>query len=326
MLSSKELNSYDYVIVAFSGGKDSIACVLSLLDAGLDKSKLELHHHCIDGREGSTLMDWPCTPDYCVKFAEALGVPLRHSWLEGGFEREMLRENSLKAPTHFEDQDGVEHVVGGVRGKLSTRRKFPQVSADLSVRYCSSYLKVDPCAAAINNQPRFLNKRTLLLTGERAEESSARAKYKVLEPDRTDRRDGKKVRRHVDHYRIVHAMPETEVWALMARHKILAHPAYRLGWSRLSCMACIFGDKNQWCSVKEIDPARFRRISEYEREFGCTIHRKKSVEDLVREGMPYADMDVLTIHQAMSPLYRESIFVDKWKLPQGAFTGGGGPS
>lgn len=326
MLTIKELMSYDRILVAFSGGKDSIGCVLSMLDAGVPKDRIELHHHEIDGREGSVLMDWPVTPDYCRQFAKAMNLPIYFSWLEGGFEREMLRENSLKAPTHFEDDNHEIHIVGGIRGKKNTRRKFPQVSADLSVRWCSSYCKVDPCSALINNQERFLNKRTLLITGERAEESAARAKYKILEPDRTDNRNGKKVKRHVDHYRVVHDLTEAEIWSLMEKYRILAHPAYRLGWGRLSCMACIFGNKNQWASVKEIDPSRFKKISDYEREFDCTIHRTKSVEEMVREGKPYANMNIFDIRQAMSVEYEENIFVSKWKLPQGAFGDSNGPS
>jgi tRNA(Ile)-lysidine synthase TilS/MesJ len=33
---------YDLVIVSFSGGKDSLACVLRMLDLGVPISKLEL--------------------------------------------------------------------------------------------------------------------------------------------------------------------------------------------------------------------------------------------------------------------------------------------
>ena len=48
---------YDYVIVAFSGGKDSLACVLHLLEDGCPVEKIELWHHEVDGREGKQFMD-----------------------------------------------------------------------------------------------------------------------------------------------------------------------------------------------------------------------------------------------------------------------------
>ena len=326
MLSKRELNSYDKILIAFSGGKDSIGCVLSVLDAGVPKDRIEIHHHSIDGHEGSVLMDWPSTPDYCRKFAKALDLPIYFSWLEGGFEREMLRDKSLKAPTHFEDENHNEVVVGGIRGKLNTRLRFPQVTADLSTRWCSSYLKIDPCTTMINNQERFRGIRTLVITGERAQESSARAKYNIFEPDRSDLRNGKKYQRHVDHYRVVHDWDEAKVWEAMERYKILAHPAYRLGWGRLSCMACIFGNKNQWASVQKIDPKRFATIAAYEKQFDCTINRKKNIIELVQEGKPYIDMNPLDIISAMSTTYVENIFVHKWKLPKGAFGDSTGPT
>jgi len=43
-------------------------------------------------------------------------------------------------------------------------------------------------SALIRAQHRFLGRRTLILTGERAEESRARAHYATFEPDRTDTR------------------------------------------------------------------------------------------------------------------------------------------
>ena len=88
------LNDYKKIIVAFSGGKDSTACFLHLLDLGVPREKIELWHHAIDGKEGSTLMDWGVTPDYCKKFAQAFGVEYYESWKTGGFEGEMLRENA----------------------------------------------------------------------------------------------------------------------------------------------------------------------------------------------------------------------------------------
>jgi len=329
-LTTKQLNSYDYIIVAFSGGKDSQAMFLDLLERGVDKNKIELWHHIIDGREGSTLMDWFCTEDYCRQFAKAFNVPIYFSWKEGGFEREMLRENTPTAQNHFEfpseeDDNIVECGLSGGKGTNGLRRKFPQVSADLSVRWCSAYLKIDVCTAAINNQMRFRNKKTLVLTGERAEESSARAKYTAFEPDRADRRNGKRVQRHVDHWRSVHAWTETEVWAIIERFGVLSHPAYRLGWGRLSCIACIFGSKNQFASLNALNPEQAQKIVNYENEFGVTIKRKLSVEELIATGVPY-QMDEATMKQALSEEYYQPIITDNWTLPAGAFGESTGPS
>jgi 3'-phosphoadenosine 5'-phosphosulfate sulfotransferase (PAPS reductase)/FAD synthetase len=47
----------------------------------------------------------------------------------------------------------------------------------------------------------FRDGKTLVVTGERAEESPNRARYKVFEPHRADNRHGRRVIRHVDHWR-----------------------------------------------------------------------------------------------------------------------------
>jgi 3'-phosphoadenosine 5'-phosphosulfate sulfotransferase (PAPS reductase)/FAD synthetase len=230
-----DFSEYGKIIVAFSTGKDSLACFLHLLDKGVPKSKIELWHHNIDGCEGSTLMDWPITPGYGEAIARTFGVPIYYSWKVGGFEREMLRENSLTAPTKFETPfDGVCQI-GGTRGKKNTRKKFPQVSANLSVRWCSAYLKIDVCASAIRNQARFDHSKTLIVSGERAEESKSRANYNVFEPDRSDNRCGRS-QRHVDRYRPVHKWPERRVWDIIEKYKVIPHPAYILGWGRVSCL------------------------------------------------------------------------------------------
>lgn len=322
-LTLLELLSYDAVVVAFSGGKDSVACVLHLLELGVPRERIELWHHDVDGREGSDLMDWPVTRAYCSKFAEALGLTIYFSWKQGGFEGEMLREDALTRPISFETPDGIRHA-GGVRGKKATRRLFPQVSPDLSVRWCSAYLKIDVCTAALNNQERFLGKRTLLVTGERAEESAARAKYNVLEPHKSDNRDGKLRRRHVDQWRAVHGWSEAEVWAIMEAHRINPHPCYRVGFSRCSCMPCIFGNADQWATVRALDPERFERLSAYEESFGKTLKRKVSLRVLADQGRSY-EASRVDVEAAMRREFDEPIFVAEWTTPRGAFGESCGP-
>lgn len=333
-LTREQLATYDRVVVAFSGGKDSVACALHLREIGVPPDRIELWHHDVDGREGSTLMDWPVTRAYCRAFADALGLRLFFSWKVGGFEGEMLRRNARTQPIAFEvpmrDDTVSVKRVGGKAGKLGTRLRFPQVSPDLSVRWCSAYLKIDVCSAAIRNQARFgYGARTLVVTGERAEESASRAKYKLLEPHRADGRNATRAekRRHVDHWRPVHAWTTADVWAIIERHRINPHPCYGVGFGRASCMKCIFGNPDQWATVAKLDPAGFHSVATFEALSGSTIKRKESLPQYVERGTPYR-YTTEAARAALSETFDEPIILEpgQWRLPSGAFADSCGPT
>lgn len=328
-LTRAQLDTYATIIVAFSGGKDSVACVLHLLELGVPRERIELWHHDVDGREGSTLMDWPVTRAYCRAFADGSGLRIYFSWKVGGFEGEMVRHRARTRPIAFQVPGGAVRYSGGTAGKLATRCLFPQVSPDLTVRWCSSYLKIDVCAAAIRSQPRFAGRLTLVVTGERAEESSARAKYKLLEPHRSDKRDAQRERsrRHVDHWRPVHGWSTAQVWAIIAAHRVNPHPCYRVGFGRASCMFCIFGSADQYATAAALDPARFHRLATFEALSGKTVKRKGSLPMLVERGTPYsyAPEDAAA---ALADTFAEPIILEPgaWKLPTGAFAESCGPT
>ena len=321
-----DLLSYDRYIVSFSGGKDSTACLLFLLDNGVPKNKIELWHQEIDGR-GPNLFDWEVTPDYCRQIGKAIGVPVLFQWKEGGFTREMLRNNALTAPVHFELPDGAVITTGGQSGKPSTRRRFPQASPDLRVRWCSAYLKIDVCATALRHDPRFENKRTLVLSGERGEESPQRARYAVLEPDKADLRNGKKTFRHIDRMRPIRDWPEQKVWDIIERYHIRPHPCYFMGFGRCSCKFCIFGNKDQFASAACINHLGINRLIAFEKEFGYTLKRNTDLATLIKQGRPYAEITSELASLATSYEYSQSVIIqdtEKWNIPSGAFRRCGG--
>jgi len=317
------LSSYDHVIVMFSGGKDGLACVLHLIERGV---KPELWHHRVDGDPGEDpelRFDWPCTDDYVRKVAQALGLKLYYSWRDGGLSGELLKENARTRPAVFETPEGIARA-GGVNGAVSTRRRFPQVSPDLRVRYCSGVAKIDVASAAIAGQSRFKGKRILVVTGERAQESAARARYAPFEPHRTHQ-PGPRAQRHVDHWRPVLHWKEAQVWDVIRRHRIVPHPCYRLGWSRASCLLCVFGSNSAWATIRQIDPERFGKVVTLEREFGCTIKRNVPISAAADAGVPFV-MNPDDIRLAMSDTYDGEIIVSQWELPAGAYGESGGPT
>ncbi|WP_196756776.1 phosphoadenosine phosphosulfate reductase domain-containing protein [Gluconobacter oxydans] len=321
---SPDLASYDRIIVAVSGGKDGTACLLALLEAGAPVERIELWHHEVDGA-GRSFMDWPSTGPYVAALACDFNLPLYRSWREGGFEREMLRDTTPTAPVVFETPDGV--VRTGGQGPEGTRLRFPQVSASLSVRWCSASLKVDVADRALRGQDRFLNRRTLVVTGERAEESPARARYAAFEPHRTDTRTGTRRRRYVDHWRPVHAWSEAEVWDILKRWRVMPAYPYQAGFSRLSCAFCIFGNADQFATLKWMDANRFAKLVRYEKDFGCTIKRDRGLEQLSSEGTVFqaarSRPDLVAACLSDRPL--QTVLTEDWILPAGAFGTGGGP-
>ena len=90
-------------------------------------------------------------------------------------------------------------------------------------------------------------------------------------------------------------------------------------------MSCIFSSKDAWSTIRLISPEHFKRIRDFEHQFGFTIHRTKSVEELADEGQPYPHaMDWESL--ALSDTFNRSIFMDPWLLPSGAFGENCGPT
>ena len=156
------LEEYDLFIVLFSGGKDSAASLLRLLELGVPKDKIELWHHDIDGGHPIRRMDWPVTGSYVKAFSEAFEVPLRTSWRVGGFFGELYRVGA-SYPIEYTDGAAVktcrlssaqqrseelrEQILHGydVNDELKQfgyRMRFPAKSGDFARRWCSAYLKI----------------------------------------------------------------------------------------------------------------------------------------------------------------------------------------
>ena len=315
--------AYDLIIVAFSGGKDSLACLLRLLEDGCPKDKIELWHHHIDGAPGSeSFMDWPVTEAYVRAIGAAFGIKVRFQWREGGSRDELLKKDARSKRVGFELSDGSIGYAGGVKSKIATRMMFPMPTADLMIRWCSSLLKIQVFSLALNNDPELKNSKVLLLTGERRAESTSRSRYAEFEKHRSTTKN-----RRVDTWRAVIDWSEDQVWEIIERFKVNPHPAYRLGWGRVSCMTCIFGNANQWASVKAIAPETFSEMSRLEVLFGKTIHRSKSVDVQAAAGTAFAECsDEATRVEALGKTFSAAdVFVDQWTRPAGAGSICGGP-
>jgi hypothetical protein len=304
------------IIVCFSGGKDSIALVLYLLEMGIAKDRIHLHHHMVDGA-GKKYFDWPCTESYCIAFAEALGLRLLFSYREGGIMKEVLKEHDFKGDVYFQKYPGGPfHCAPSRKNEKfrSTRRMWPAVAADIRTRWCSGLVKIDVLRTAISNNPYYKTGNYLILTGERRQESEARAKYREFDKDH---HYNTKLRFAIC-WRAIIDWHEIHVWEIMARHKIQPHPCYMIGWSRCSCRRCIFGDQDIWATLREIDPESLTDIEATEKQINHTLYNKMTITDKAAKGTAFSDLDPYWIQQAFND-FTAPIIVPEWKLPRGAF-------
>ena len=317
-----DLSPYTKIIVLMSAGKDSFACLLHLLDLGVDKSRIELWHHLVDGVD-SDLMDWAFMDSYNKAVADAFGIPLYFSWIDGGIEAELMKYEDYSRPHMVETPDGLMTLERDTRrAKPNTRRRFPQQSANLAQRWCSSIAKIDPGRRALNNQSRFNDANILVVSGERRLESANRANYFQFAPHECDRRNGRKSRL-VDKWLPVLEWSEEQVWDKLRQWGVLAPVPYRLGWSRNSCAMCVFNSPRIWATVERYFPERAYRIAQLEGMFGSTISRNKiDVLQQASTAKPFEIEDMEALEQATRKEYTLPVFLpqgETWKLPAGAF-------
>lgn len=235
------LDEYDKIIISESGGKDSITCLFKLLDDGIPPEKIELWHQSIDGggEQHVDFMDWPVTESYIEAVGQYFGIKTVFQWRAFGIQGEMMRKDSLTGDVYYMDNGKIVHLPTK-QGKLSTRLKWPALSPDLRVRWCSAYVKIDVFRRVLNNHPDFQGTieqplKILVITGERREESPNRARYLESEIHSCNSRT-----RIVHAWRPVIDRSERSIWDAYEKRKFLPHPAYLLGWNRTSCFGCIF--------------------------------------------------------------------------------------
>jgi 3'-phosphoadenosine 5'-phosphosulfate sulfotransferase (PAPS reductase)/FAD synthetase len=329
------------VLIAFSGGKDSIALVFQILELGVKKEQIELWHHEVDGG-GKNLWDWKCTPSYCQAFADAFGLKLLFSFREGGITKEILKGRNEKKPdgswkpelsggVYFQNEAGGEYHKNEFAGKPNERGMFPAVAADLQTRWCSSHVKISVMSQAINNLPRFDKKNILILTGERRAESPARSKYTEIEIYGNAEKRGLEQDKHKPKFntkrtaivwRSVIDWSNEQVWDIMKKYKVQPHPSYELGWSRCSCQLCIFNSKNIWATINKISPEKVKEINDIEKRTGHTLYNGGDIfQQKVSQGQLIAPDEIIEKWAKIATSeFTAPIIVEEWNMPLGALS------
>ncbi len=188
-----------------------------------------------------------------------------------------VKKHVVMADTGWEHPDAIEwsrgicdrfglplHVVRN-RNKtflemVERRGMFPASEQ----RQCTSDLKRDPINTWIRNN--ITDPVVISAMGMRAQESSGRAKLKVLT---RDKRETNTVRT-VWKYHPILKWTEAQVRAYLAERGIPLHPVYQhLG--RFSCRVCIYMSAHDVRQVQQHDPEAFRIIAELEDRIGHTM-------------------------------------------------------
>lgn len=197
---------WDAVVVAFSGGIDSHAMLLDAVRTYPRHRILAVFNDTGDDHTpDNQLVDFPGgTLGFVQQECDALGVPLV-----------------------------VTHGPADILGHTEHRGMW----ADSRNRYCTSDLKRSPTDKVLRNMDREAGK-ILLLTGELAEESPARAKKPEwqIRQGATAPTKGRLV---VWHRPQLHWTKEEEILFIWSQGRDIA-PTYYAGWDRLSCRFCFF--------------------------------------------------------------------------------------
>ena len=165
-------------------------------------------------------------------------------------------------------QHGPIHVGQDPRPGEKGRRRFPAKSPSLTTRWCTGELKIDVAKAMYGYRATRGQSKILTITGERVEESSARANYFRGQPI------SESSRRQVHQLRIVYDHAEGEVWEEYRHafpgkpYALQPHPVYEVAWSRCSCAGCVFSGPKDWAMLRQVAPTFYQNVATLERELG----------------------------------------------------------
>jgi 3'-phosphoadenosine 5'-phosphosulfate sulfotransferase (PAPS reductase)/FAD synthetase len=204
------------LIVAYSGGKDSTACLIWALETGLP----------VRAVFADTGNEPPDTPDYLRYIEASLGVRVE------AYQRG--KENGLKYAHNFFDivrYRGMWPMHGKCRvGIICKRDDF------------AWYLRKTGYATD-----------AIIIMGERAEESSRRAKLERY-TEHNPRQCGLPV------LRPILSWSTADVFAYLREHNIEPHPGYANGHRRVSCVWCVNSTLEELLIDERLYPERCEQL------------------------------------------------------------------
>jgi 3'-phosphoadenosine 5'-phosphosulfate sulfotransferase (PAPS reductase)/FAD synthetase len=224
------------IFVNHSGGKDSQAMLAALITAGL-KDKLVIIHCDLGEMEWEPMHDW-------------------------------IVENSF----------GVEvHVVKSKEDFFELSRRYNRLPSG-QARFCTSDLKTAPATQFVRDYCKTHGLTNVVeALGLRAEESPMRAKKEEMETRKifidTNNRKAGKIDLITWHPILSYKL--ADVWSTIAAAGQVPHKVYSMGFSRLSCVFCVFGKIEEHKKAAVLRPELYQKMVALEKELGKSIRLKQ---------------------------------------------------
>ena len=212
---------------------------------------------------------------------------------------------------------------------IGRRYKFPAKGSPGNGRWHTGRLNpLVSDSVTTNLDTTRRNTNILIISGERRGESNSRSHYNEMEIHRTNAIV--KNKRLVHWWRPVIDYTLRDIWEVLKRSNCNPNPVYRIGWSRCSCMMCIFSLPKHFKGIQELFPEDFEKLCEDEKILNFTIDNKKSLEEYIDGAEScFVSLDEKAVHQVKTgEISAEDIFVPEgtWTYPVAAFSGSeGGP-
>jgi 3'-phosphoadenosine 5'-phosphosulfate sulfotransferase (PAPS reductase)/FAD synthetase len=245
---AQQIEAGALVVVNHSGGKDSQAMLIKLLEIVPAAQILVVHASLGD-------IEWHGALELARDQAEAAGVPFIVARAEKTF-------------------------LDMVERRFAARPGVPSFPSSAN-RQCTSDLKRDPIDREIRRHMKAHGLTAVVsCSGIRAQESSSRAKAATLRANVRNSRGG---RTWLD-WAPIHGMTTLEVFATIAGAGQEPHPAYAAGNERLSCVFCIMGSAGDILRGAQARPELFARYVELEQRTGYTMHMsRRSLTEIVEQ-------------------------------------------
>jgi 3'-phosphoadenosine 5'-phosphosulfate sulfotransferase (PAPS reductase)/FAD synthetase len=241
-----------------SGGKDSQAMMIKLLEMGIPARQLVVVHADLGD------MEWQGTREHAQAQAEAAGLPF------------LVARAIDRSGNAFDLLDMVNR----------THERRPEVPSfpSAEIRNCTSDLKRGPICRELRRYMKAHGFKILVsCEGIRAAESASRAK---IVPFRlSDRKDDHAAGRTWYIWCPIFALTTAQVLATVAQAGQELHWAYAAGNERLSCVFCVMGSRTDLANGARHNPELYARYVAMEAKTGYTMHMdRKPLSQLVAEG------------------------------------------